>query len=245
MVSKKSTSSASKTAKNAKGAKSSNTKTTPHVKSISAQANPSTKRGKNKNTIAYIIGAVAAAALLIIGVVALANNININGKNSLTVKDGDGKKIATQYLGFDDFSFRLKIPTSFKTLSTTEIEKKYGKDNAPQTVYANDDKTVNIAINPTNDHVANDQVKAHLNTVKSVLKLGSEIIKDDFYTQGDHNIAAIQLITNGTDGKYYNNMIFFSQNDKLTTVTFNCKEDVRQKWEPVANFVIDSIDFTK
>lgn len=249
MATKKSTSASTKSAKPTK-----TTKTKPTQKPTAKPANVKPKQHKastppakpnNKNVIAYIVGAVAAVALIVIGIIALATSINNGGRNSLTVKDGDGNKITTEYLGFDDFNFRLKIPTSFHAMSTDDIIAKYGKDNAPKTVYSNSDNTVNIAVSPTDSTVTNDQVKTYLNTAKSVFNVGGEILADDYFTQGNHNIATLQLVTMGQGGTYYNHMIFFSQNDKLTMVTFNCKYDEREKWQPVGTFILKSIDFTK
>ncbi len=254
MATKKSTSASTKSAKPAKTTKTKPTPkptTKPASTSVKPKQHKTTKasatsaKSNNKNVIAYIVGAVAAVALIVIGIIALATSINNGGRNSLTVKDGDGNKITTEYLGFDDFNFRLKIPTSFHAMSTDDIIAKYGKDNAPKTVYSNSDNTVNIAISPTDSTVTNDQVKTYLNTAKSVFNVGGEILADDYFTQGNHNIATLQLVTMGQGGTYYNNMIFFSQNDKLTMVTFNCKYDEREKWQPVGTFILKSIDFTK
>lgn len=236
----------SKTATSTKTTKPASTKV--NTKPSTNTAKPSAKSKPQKHTsriIATIIGVVAAVALVIITIVCLANNINKNGKNSLTVIDGDGKKVATEYLGFDDYSFRLKIPTSFKAMTSEEIEKKYGKDGAPKIVYTNDANDVNIAVSPTDSTITNDQIETYLNTMKSVLSVGGEIINTELFTQGSHNVGTIQITTDSDDTKYYNEMLFFSQDDKLNMVSFNCKEDQRKKWQPVGEFIMKSIDFTK
>lgn len=255
MATKKSTSAHAKTAKSSKTAKTTkvtaSSKTNKTVKTTSPAktqhtAKSITAKKSNKHVIAYIVGAVAAAALVIICIIALANHINNNGQNALTVKDGNGDKITTQYLGFDNFNFRLKIPTSFHALSVDAIKSKYGSNNAPRTVYANDDESVLIAISPTDSTITNDEVVTYLNTIKSVFALGADVIDDSTFTQGNHNVATMQMTTNGDNGeKLYNNLLFFAQEDKLTMVTFSCPESEQKKWEPVSKFIFKSIDFTK
>lgn len=252
MATKKSTPTSTKSTKTVKTTKTAKptkvnkpNKSAKVVRTSNTKTKPTSGKSGNKNVIAYIIGAVAAAALLIIAIIALATNINNNGKNGLTVKDGDGNKITAQYLGFDNYNFRLKIPTSFHAMSTDDIIAKYGKENAPQTVYSNADGSVNVTITPTDSTITNDQVKTYLDTAKSVFKLGGEILDDNYFSQGNHNLATLQLVTDGADGKYYNEMLFFSQDDKLTMVTFICKDAERQRWQPVGSFILKSIDFTK
>lgn len=195
--------------------------------------------------IACIIGAVAAVILIVILVIGLAHSISENGKNSLTVKDGDGNKIATQYLGFANYNFQLKIPTGFKSLTEAEIKSRY-KSVVPEIVYASTDNVVNIAIYPSNTKMKNSEIKDYYLNAKNTLAMnGSEILSDNYYSVAKHNVGQVVFVNNSTRGLLYNNQISFSQDDKLTIVTFNCDDNVRKKWEPVAKFVIKSLDFTK
>lgn len=195
--------------------------------------------------IAIIVGIVAVVALIIIGIVALVNGINQNGKNNMTVETGTGEKVETQYLGFDDFKFRLKVPKAFHALTDAEIQQKYN-NNVPEVVYADNDNTVNIAISPTDDTLNDDQVETYLKTMENILSMsGNKILSSKLTTQGNHNIGTIQFVTDSTEGKYYNYMAFFSQDDKLSIITFNVKDTERETWQPVADFVIKSLDFVK
>ncbi len=233
----KSTKTAKPTSKSS-AASSKTTKTT--TKSTSAGTkNTSTKPKKETGrVIACIIGAIAVIALIIIGIFALVANMD-GGKNSLTVKDGDGNKVTTAYVSFDDF--RLKIPTDFKALSAKEVEQKYGKQNAPKSAYTNEAKDAYIAIAPTDSKLANDQVETYYDTMKASFELVAEVIDGKYYTSGSHNIADIEFVT----GDDYSNTIFFSEDNKLVTIIFECKDSVRKKWQPVGKFIMDSIDFTK
>lgn len=222
-----------------------NAKVAPTKPKTAKTAHKANKPEERTRLIACIIGAVAAVILVVILIAGLAHNISQNGKNSLTVKDGDGNKITTQYLGFANYNFQLKIPTGFKSLTETEIKSRY-KSIVPEIVYASQDDIVNIAIYPSDTKMKNSEIKDYYINAKNTLAMnGSEILKDDYYTVANHHIGQIIFVNNSTRGLLYNNQISFSQNDKLTIVTFNCDDSQRKKWEPVAKFIIKSLDFTK
>lgn len=216
------------------------------TKPKTTKSNRSIKSPEERTRLmACIIGVVAAVALIVVLIVGLAHNISQNGKSSLTVKDGEGNKITTQYLGFADYNFQLKIPTGFKSLTEAEIKSRY-KSVIPQIVYASQDNVVNIAIYPSDTKMKNSEIKDYYLNAKNTLAMNSsEILKDDYYTVANHHVGQIIFVNNSTKGLLYNNQISFSQDDKLTIVTFNCDDNQRKKWEPVAKFVIKSLDFTK
>ncbi len=254
-----------KSAKATQTSKSTNTKPTSASKPTSAKASTkpsanksaknSTKPAKTqttstksnskpkKNLLAWIVGGVIALAIIIVAVVSIVNAVN-NSESNLTVKTGTGDKITTEYVSFDNSNFRLKVPTSFHTLSTDEIKKKYTGE-VPKVVYANETNDVNIAISPSDSALANDQIKTYLDTMKSVFTMGGEVLSDNLTTKDNHNIGSIEIVTEDDSNKYYNHMIFFSQDDTLTIVTFNCNDSERSKWQPVGNFILDSIKFKK
>lgn len=246
-----------KSTKSSQTSKTTSTKPTSASKPTSAKSTnkpaskstpSSTKSTKSnskpkKNLLAWIVGGVIVLAAIIVAVVSIVNAVN-NSESNLTVKTGTGDKITTEYVSFDDSNFRLKIPTSFHTLSTDEIKKKYTGE-VPKVVYANETNDVNIAISPSDSALANDQIKTYLDTMKSVFTMGGEVLSDNLTTKDNHNIGSIEIVTEDDSNKYYNHMIFFSQDDTLTIVTFNCNDSERSKWQPVGNFILDSIKFKK
>lgn len=250
----------SSSAKAAKTSKPAATTTKPKLnktipnKTAKSTASSTASRSNHKNLktdkgisrlVAYIIGGVAVAALVIIGIVALAGSMNKNGKNNMTVETGTGEKIETQYLGFDDYKFQLKIPKAFHALTEAEIKQKYNND-VPSVVYADQDNSVNIAISITDKDTDNDKIETYLSTTKNLLSMaGSKILDSKVTKQGNHNIGTLQFVTDSPEGKYYNYIAFFSQDGKLASISFNVKDMDREEWLPVADFVINSLDFTK
>lgn len=219
------------------------TSTSKPAASSSTSSKSTSSKSPKKNLLVWIVGGVIALALIIVAIVCIVNAVN-NSESNLTVKTGTGDEITTEYVSLDDSSFRLKVPTSFHTLSTDEIKQKYTGE-VPEIVYANEANDVNIAISPSDSALSNDQIKAYLDTMKSIFTMGGEVLSDNFTTKDGHNIGSIEIVTEDDNDKYYNHMMFFSQDNTLTIVTFNCKDSDRSKWQPVANFILDSIKFEK
>lgn len=233
-----------KTTKPAKATVSASTKTTKTTTNTNKPENKTTKsqpakKGGLAKVLCWIISLLALAAVVTAIVVCIVNK---NGESSLTTETSKGEKVETAYVNFDDDKFRLKIPTSYKTLTDDEIKDKYGSE-APSVVYSNDANNINIAVSATNNAISNDQIKEYLDAMKTVLGLGGEIINTDYYQVNDHNVATIELSSNSAEGNYYNHMMFFSQDNKLVIVTFNCSSDLKDEYEPVGKFIIKSLAF--
>jgi len=162
--------------------------------------------------------------------------------STLTVKTKSGTEIETNYTHVDDYKFYIKIPTSFRQLSYEETLKKYS-GNVPGVVFSNEDMTINVAISITEDDMKNSAIKEYINYMENLLKSNSEIIKTDYYEVDKHNVGLIKLVTKAQDTNIYNNMICFSNNDKLVIVTFNCTEELKEEWQEVGDFIIESLFF--
>lgn len=217
--------------------KATNTKTT--------STKPTKKPSKTGPTIACIIGAIAAIALVVIVIIMIVCGMNDHA--NLTVNTADGQKVTTEYVSFNDNKFKLKIPTSFHALSADEVKAQYpeGTDTSamPEVIYSNEGKTIAIAVAPTDTPAANDNIKSSVETIQSVLAAqgSSQALTTDYYTQGNYNIASLKY-----DGKdIYEHIIFFAQDDKLTTITFSCENAERDNWQGVGNFIMKSLEFTK
>lgn len=202
----------------------------------------------SQKAVAWIIGGV----IIILALVAIAIGVASNNhgsaeradKDNLSVENGDGEKIETKYSHVDGSKFFLKIPTEFHTLTAAEINKKYSGE-VPDTVFSNEDNDVNIAISINDAEVKNEQIEEYLNIMIELLENSGDIIKSDYYEVNKHNIATIKVATSGSDGDFYNHMMFFSENDKLVVIAFNCKLSERKVWENVGDFVLDSLYFEK
>lgn len=163
--------------------------------------------------------------------------------DTLITQTKGGEQIETQYTHVEDNKFFLKIPTNFYQLDYDTIIQKYSGD-IPDIVFSNDEININIVINMTENNMKNDEIVDFNNQMKDIMKNNSEIISTNCYTVDGHNVGQIKLMSNATDTNIYNNMICFSYEDKLVIITFNCTEALRDEWENVGDFIIDSLFFT-
>ena len=161
---------------------------------------------------------------------------------NLTIETKSGTKVETEYIHIDNEKFYLKVPKSFKQLDYETITAKYNGD-IPNIVFSNDETTINVAVSLNGNEMKNDQIKEFLNIMKKTLKDNSEILGTDFYEIDNHNVGKIKLISKGQDTDIYNNMIFFSYNNELVIIAFNCTTELQNEWQSVGDFIIDSLFF--
>lgn len=161
---------------------------------------------------------------------------------TLISETSSGNKIETEYTHIEDEKFYIKVPKNFKQLDYETIIRKYNGD-VPNVVFSNDETTINVAISLTENQMRDNKIKEYKEYMEKILKNQSEILETNYYNVDNHNIGQIKLISNATDTKIYNNMIFFSYNDKLVIITFNCTENLKDEWKNVGDFIIDSLFF--
>jgi len=163
---------------------------------------------------------------------------------TLITETKSGEKIETEYTHVEDAKFYIKIPKSFRILNHEEINQKYN-GKVPNIVFSNEEMTINVAISMTDDKMPDAKIKFYHQNMNEVLKENNEIIGTKLYQVDGHTLGQIKLLSNATDTKIYNNMIYFSYQDKLVIVTFNCIEEEREEWQEVGEFIIDSLFFKK
>ncbi len=225
----------------------STTKPVTRMNSTSAKAAKKANGPSWKIIIAIIaVVALIAAAICIIGALASKNSGGNQDDSSLTIENGKGEKIAAERVTVADKKFSFLVPTDFKKLSAEQIAKKYSGE-VPGVVYSkNADKIeVDLAISTTNNEIKNSEIKDYLNAMEGIMKEVSEVIDTNYYDVSGHNIASLQLVTDSTEGKMYNHMIFFSYEGKLVLVSFNCANDQREAWEKAGDNIINSLEFAE
>ena len=151
-----------------------------------------------------------------------------------------GIEVETEYIRVEENKFFVKVPTSFRTLTSEEISQKYGED-VPSVVFSNDEGTINVSINITDNDMKNNGIKKYIDNL--LKENNGEIISSNYYKVDKHNVGQIKSINNSEASSIYNNTIFFSYNDKLVIITFNCTSDLQEEWQGVGDFIIDSLFF--
>ncbi len=168
-----------------------------------------------------------------------------NNKETFEVTRNDGEVVKTEYYTFDNDNFYLKIPEKFNSMSSDLLNVKYPNGNIPTYVLTNEETTINVVVNVTKDKMNNASITPFLETMKQTLETSSEIIESNVYEKENHNIGEIKFISKAVDTDIYNHMIIFLVDDTLRIVSFNCTKEVKDNWENVGEFVIDSLTFRK
>lgn len=215
------------------------TTTKPSTTKTASTAAP--KSGASKGILIAII--IVALIAVVAGVVACVVNGCINNNETVMIENGKGDKVESKYVSLEGYKYKVLVPTSFKELSAEEIAKDYGTTEAPERVYSNEENTVNVAFSKPNNTLKNDEIKEYLDAMKTILGTSMDVISADMVEKDGHNVGILKLVSELEDEKIYNQMAFFSYDDKLAIVTFNCRDNIRNEWEKVGNSIIDSLKF--
>lgn len=214
------------------------------VASKPASTKPAVTTSKSSASKGILITIIIVAILAVVaGVVVCVVNGCFQKNETVMIENGKGDKIESKYASLEGYKYRVLVPTSFKTLSAEEIAKDYGTTEAPELVYANADNTVNIAFSKPNNSLKNDEVEEYLNAMKTILGTSMDVLSTNLVEKDGHKVGILKVVSELEDEKVYNEMAFFSYDDKLAIVTFNCRDKVRSEWEKVGSSIIDSIKF--
>ncbi len=241
---KKPATKAASTTSKATAAKTTRSTTTSRPTTAKKASTPAHHEGKFSKAIFMTLIIVAAIAV-IAGFIAVAVCQTCRRNDLVSIENGKGEQVEARYISLDNYNYSIAIPTSFKVLSTEEIEKEYGKEDAPVASFENEGGTINILIQKPENKLANDQIKEYLEATKTILATSANIIETDYYTVDDHNVGTIRVVSTNEGEKFYSQMAIFSYEDKLAIITFSCKDSERAEWEKVGQAVIKSLKFTK
>ncbi len=206
------------------------------------------KNMKKMSAILLISICIVAVIICVIVTIVLNNDSRELEKeseklNTLVAETSDGERIETEYTRIDNDKFFFKVPVNFVRWDDETIMKKYS-GNVPDIVFSNEETTVNLILSFTEDIIANDQIEVYKNSAEITFTEIGEIIESDCYEVDGHNVGRIKVITPAADTDIYNDMIFFSYDDELIVLSFNCISELSEKWRSVGDFLIDSLFFT-
>ncbi len=206
------------------------------------------KNMKKMSAILLISICIVAVIICVIVTIVLNNDSRELEKeseklNTLVAETSDGERIETEYTRIDNDKFFFKVPVNFVRWDDETIMKKYS-GNVPDIVFSNEETTVNLILSFIEDIIANDQIEVYKNSAEITFTEIGEIIESDCYEVDGHNVGRIKVITPAADTDIYNDMIFFSYDDELIVLSFNCISELSEKWRSVGDFLIDSLFFT-
>ncbi len=139
-----------------------------------------------------------------------------------------------------DSSFFLNVPDTFTMLDEAMLKSKYNYNNRPELVFMSETDTEHVFVSTTNEDMTDDGLEAYLNNRVAGLT-GMTVIDSGVYQKYDKTFARLVA----TDANTYYNIRFFTLDNKLVTVEFNCSVNTYEEWEKVANEIMDSLCFNE
>ena len=130
------------------------------------------------------------------------------------------------------------------TSSSHNLKTKYPSERRPTLAYANEDYSINIAFNHTQNKVKDGQIPEYKREIKKAfenLYPSAAWFEDKVVKNNGRNIGVFELLTPAVDAEIYNLMSFSELEGRLFLVSFNCTEEQMEEWEPIAKRIIESL----
>ncbi len=204
---------------------------------------------KKKEIILGVIGIV----VIVIVAFFLANIIHDNHVKTINKEEDDKREeekkeekieVDGAEINFKtyrvDSSFFLNVPDTFKMLDEVTLKSKYNYNNRPELVFMSESDTEHVFVSTTNEDMTDDGLETYLNNRVAGLT-GMTVVDSGVYQKYDKTFARLVA----TDVNTYYNIRFFTLDNKLVTVEFNCSVNTYEKWEKVANEIMNSLCFNE
>lgn len=154
-----------------------------------------------------------------------------------------GKAVEMQLLSLKDGRFFLKIPSSFGPMEESLIAIKYPSGNAPTHVFTNERTTINVALNITEDKIQDDEIAQYIKYMEQGLSENMEVLSSGVSEKEGRQIGEISFRSAAVDTDIYNHFLAFSDDGNLVLITFNCTVNLQDEWQPVGDFILQSLYF--
>ena len=137
------------------------------------------------------------------------------------------------------------IPQKFSIMSEEIAKLKYPSEQRPTIIFTNEDASINIAFNYTQNEVSDEQISEVVDSIgKSFENLypSATWYEKKVITIGGKNVGIIELLTSAIDTNIYNLIFFFELDERLMIGTFNCVEKEMEEYKPIAWSIVQSLE---
>ncbi len=139
----------------------------------------------------------------------------------------------------------MSLPETFGVMPKEILEAKYPASNRPTEVYSNENGTVSIAVNHTNNAITLEQLPQLLpvfeqqfsNLYPTIKWQKKEVIKIN-----GRDFVILEFETPAIDTPIYNLMAVSSLDGRMLMGSFNCPIGMKSEWKEKANQIINSIE---
>ncbi|AFS78483.1 hypothetical protein Curi_c14730 [Gottschalkia acidurici 9a] len=156
----------------------------------------------------------------------------------------NGEKFTLEKKEIIDNKIEVLIPQTFEIMSDETAKMKYPSEARPTIIYTNESGTTNVAFNYTENEATNDQINEVKDSIKSSFKQlypSATWYDEKVENINGKNVAVLELLTPAIDTKIYNLIFLFELDGRLVMGTFNCIEEEKEEYEPIAKSIVKSI----
>ncbi|WCN36419.1 hypothetical protein [Aneurinibacillus uraniidurans] len=158
-------------------------------------------------------------------------------------------KIKGDILAFEEKSLlenkiSVPLPKTFSLMPPEMAAVKYASEKRPTVIYGNENFSITIAFNHTESALREEDMETFTNDMIQILKRTQPLAR--WLEQGVRNvrekrIGFCEFIVPVWDDTLYNLFFFAELDERVLLCTFNCPEEERKDWRPIARGIMDSL----
>jgi hypothetical protein len=135
------------------------------------------------------------------------------------------------------------LPSGFTLMGLEMLKAKYPiEGHRPTEVYTNEEGTINIAFNHTQNKCSINELANYKQVFERQFNQpGIEFLKSELKQINGIDFIVMEFITPAVDSRIYNLMFTTSLENRLMMGTFNCTINHLEEWKPLAGEIINSI----
>jgi hypothetical protein len=153
-----------------------------------------------------------------------------------------GEKVELKRVDLIANKLELGIPSVFQKMSADMLQKKYPSTKPPQVAYANEGATAIIAFSTTPSAIQDEQIPAAKDSLKNAVRATVNKWCDDGVAKiNGRNIAYIDFLSEVSNGIIFTHLMLLEADNRLIVISFNCLEQDKQVWQPIAAAIMHSI----
>lgn len=171
-----------------------------------------------------------------------SNQLQINVGES-TEEDSESNVVLVKTSLLSDL-ISIDLPDDFVIMPDDIADIKY-PTNKPTLIYTNEDTTINVAFNHTDQAVLEQEMAwTKLNMTQELISLVSnaEWIKDDIININGKIVGIIEFITPALDTDIYNLMFMLELDGRLLLGTINIVKEMMDEWQSIAHDIVQSLE---
>jgi hypothetical protein len=139
---------------------------------------------------------------------------------------------------------KMLAPKELSPMSDEMWKEKYHNSNNPTLVLSDEEGTVNLIVDMTNQPSPENQLVSFKDFQLKQLKIKRpdlKLLNDGAKTVNRKKVAYFKFVSQAVDQKVFNYYFFSIVDGKILLCTFNCIEKLQKKWEPIADKIVASL----